>query len=97
MRGAREPWLAVDPMVVVGDVEYGVAPLLWWRLEDMLASGGLQRHFRSLVAAAELDVERARDWTLVRSVEYWLWGLDHGLTVDPSRCAFVSHWLWTAA
>lgn len=29
----REPWLAVDPKVIVGDLEYGAAQLLWRRME----------------------------------------------------------------
>ncbi|MFO7169690.1 MAG: aminoglycoside phosphotransferase family protein [Chloroflexota bacterium] len=86
----REPWLAVDPKVVAGDLEYGVAQLLWRRLEDMEASGGLERHFRALVEAAELDYDRARWWTLVRCVDYWLWGLGIGLTEDPARCALIT-------
>lgn len=93
LKGNREPWLAVDPMVVVGDLEYTIAQLLWWRLEDIEANGGLQRHFQRLVEAAELDAERARGWTLVRSVEYWLWGLERGLTIDPPRCAYICNWL----
>lgn len=89
----REPWLAVDPMVVVGDAEFGLSPLLWWRLEDIQRCGGLERYFPALVEAAELDSKRSRDWALLRSVEYWLWGLEHGLTIDPPRCAFVVDWL----
>ena len=30
LAGAREPWLAIDPMVLAGDVAYGLAPLLVW-------------------------------------------------------------------
>ena len=29
----------------------------------------------------------AAGWTVVRAVDYWLWGLEHGLTEDPVRCA----------
>lgn len=72
LAGTREPWLAVDPKVVVGDPEFGVAQLLWTRLEDIEASGGLERQFRTLTEAADLDPALARDWTLVRCVDYWL-------------------------
>lgn len=89
----REPWLVVDPKVVVGDPEFGVAQLLWCRLEDMQAQGGLDRHFRMLTEAAMLDFERARSWTLVRCVDYWLWGLSVGLTEDPARCETILNWL----
>jgi streptomycin 6-kinase len=84
--GAREPWLVVDPMVIVGDLEFGIAQLLWTRLEDMEAQRGLGYYFNVLTEAAELEPALARDWTLVRCVDYWLWGLSVGLTYDPARC-----------
>jgi streptomycin 6-kinase len=93
LAGEREPWLAVDPKVVVGDPEYGVAQLLWRRLEAMQAQGGLDRHFQALTEAAGLDPDLARSWTLVRCVDYWLWGLSVGLTEDPARCEAIIDWL----
>ena len=89
LAGGREPWLVVDPMVVAGDPEYGIGPLLWRRLEDIEVQGGIERHFRALIDAAALDPVLARAWTLVRCVEYWLWGLGAGLTYDPARCARI--------
>ena len=82
----REAWLAVDPKVVAGDPEFGVAQLLWRRLEEIEAQGGLHHHFHLLAEAAELDPTLARDWTVVRCVDYWLWGVSAGLTYDPARC-----------
>jgi streptomycin 6-kinase len=93
LAGEREPWLAVDPKVVVGDPEYGVGQLLWRRLEAMQAQGGLDRHFQALTEAAGLDPDLARSWTLVRCVDYWLWGLSVGLTEDPARCEAITDWL----
>lgn len=93
LSGEREEWLVVDPKVVAGDPEYGVAQLLWRRLEEMEEQGGLTRHFDRLVAAAELDAARARAWTFVRCVDYWLWGLSVGLTEDPKRCNIICEWL----
>lgn len=93
LAGGREPWLAIDPKVVVGDPEYGIAQLLWRRLEEIEAAGGLEPHFQLLVEAAALDAERARAWTLVRCVDYWLWGLSVGFTGDPARCAAIVRWL----
>jgi len=89
----REPWLAVDPKVVVGDPEFGVAQLLWCRLEDIDAQGGLDRQFRVLTEAADLDSALTRSWTLVRCVDYWLWGVSIGLTEDPARCERIITWL----
>jgi streptomycin 6-kinase len=89
----RAPWLAVDPKVVVGDPEYGVAQLLWRRLEEIEAQGGLDHQVRALTEAAELDLALTRSWTLVRCVDYWLWGLSVGLTHDPARCQRIIEWL----
>ena len=40
----------------------------------------------ALVDSAGLDTDRTRLWVIVRCVDYWLWGLEHGLTQDPKRC-----------
>ncbi len=93
LKGMREPWLVVDPKVVSGDLEYGIAQLLWSRLEDIEANGGLDRHFHRLCEAAAVDPFRARLWTLVRCVDYWLWALSVGLTHDPARCETIVNWL----
>ena len=37
--------------------------------------------------------ELARGWTLLRAVDYQLWGLSLGLTEDPALCATVLGWL----
>lgn len=87
----REPWLVIDPKVVVGDLEYGIAQLLWHRLEDMESQGGLARHVVALTEAAGLDPELTRSWTVVRCVDYWLWGVSIGLTEDPARCEAITH------
>lgn len=93
LAGQREPWLAVDPKVVIGDPEFGIAQLLMNRLEEIESSGGLDRQFALLCAAATLAPDVARAWTLVRCVDYWLWGLSVGLTEDPKRCARIVQWL----
>lgn len=93
LAGEREPWLVVDPKVIAGDPEYGVAQLLWTRLEEMQERGGLKHHFNVLVSVAELDPELTRLWTLVRCVDYWLWGVSVGLTEDPKRCRVICDFL----
>lgn len=96
LAGRREPWLVVDPKVVVGDPAFGLAQLLLTRLEEIEEQGGLDPHFRTLTAAAVVDFERARAWTLVRTIDYWLWGLSVGLTEDPVRCARIVEWVTSA-
>jgi streptomycin 6-kinase len=93
LAGEREPWLVVDPKVVSGDLEYGVAQLLWRRLEEMQARRGLDYYFQSLTEAAGLDAALTRSWTFVRCVDYWLWGTSIGLTEDPARCKAITDWL----
>jgi len=89
LHGLREPWLAVDPQVLAGDLEYGVAPLIWWRLEDIEAAGGVLWALDILNESAKLEPERTKQWLYVRTAEYWLWGLERGLTIDPPRCERV--------
>jgi streptomycin 6-kinase len=95
LAGEREPWLVIDPKVMRGDAEFGLAPLLWRRLGEAGGPAGLRRRFDVLVDEAGLDAELARGWTLLRAVDYQLWGLSLslGLTEDPARCATVIDWL----
>ncbi len=93
LAGEREPWLVIDPKVMRGDAEFGLGPLLWRRLEEADGPAGLRRRFDTLVDEAGLDAELARGWTLLRAVDYQLWGLNLGLTEDPALCATVIDWL----
>jgi streptomycin 6-kinase len=93
LAGGHEPWLVIDPKVMRGDAEFGLAPLLWRRLGEAGGPAGLRRRFDALVDEAALDAELARGWTLLRAVDYQLWGLTLGLTEDPALCATVVDWL----
>lgn len=93
LAGEREAWLVIDPKVMRGDAEFGLAPLLWRRLGEAGGPAGLRRRFDALVDEAGLDAELARGWTLLRAVDYQLWGLRLGLTEDPALCATVLGWL----
>jgi streptomycin 6-kinase len=93
LAGRREPWLAIDPKVVRGDPEYGIAQVFWTELERIEFAGGLNYWFSALAESAALDMQRARSWTLFRCLDYWLWGLSIGLTEDPMRCQFICEWI----
>lgn len=93
LAGSRAPWLAIDPKVIIGDPEFGIAQLLMNRLEEIEQQGGLERHFQILGEAAELDGDLARVWTFARTIDTWLWGLSVGLTEDPKRCKRIIEWL----
>lgn len=93
LAGTREPWLVIDPKALAGDPEFGVAPLLWTRFEELENQVGLERRLGIIAEAARLDLELARRWSLVRVVDYWIWALDEGLTEDPLRCRTLARWL----
>lgn len=72
LAGRREPWLAIDPKGFAGDPAYELAPMLWNRWDDLVASGdlgnALRERFYTLVDASGLDERRCRDWVVVRSM-----------------------------
>jgi streptomycin 6-kinase len=76
----REPWLVIDPKPVNGDPHYEVAPMLWNRWDEAVASGdvrtAVRRRFHTVVDAALLDEERARDWVVVRMLHNAMWELE---------------------
>jgi streptomycin 6-kinase len=68
LAGDREEWLAIDPKPLSGDPHYELAPMLWNRFDEYAGRvrAGVRDRFLSLVDAAGLDEDRARDWVIVR-------------------------------
>ncbi len=89
LAGQREPWLVIDPKPASGEPELAVAELLWTRLDEVAGDSGLRQLLAVLCASGGLEPTVARGWAVVRTVDYWLWGLAHGLTRDPARCRRV--------
>jgi streptomycin 6-kinase len=87
--GVREPWLATDPRPLLGAPEYSVPEMMWNRADDLRTDADVRRLLRVLTRAGGLDHDAARGWVVARCVDYWLWGLEHGLTIDPPRCERV--------
>ena len=85
LAGRSAEWVTVDPVLLRGDIEYDLARILWSRLDEM-DDGAVHSHFETIVSEAGLEEARAVAWVVFRSVDYWLWGLEHGLTEDPVRC-----------
>jgi streptomycin 6-kinase len=92
-------WLAIDPKPLSGDPHYEPAPMLWSRVEELEADRtgqslrtGLRRRFHTLVDAAGLEEERARDWVVVRMLHSCLWVIedDPGLEAEASRRRITS-------
>ncbi len=77
LAGERAPWLAIDPKPMSGDPHYEPAPMLWNRYDELTGDvrAGLRRRFHTLVDAAGLDEERARDWVVVRMVLNASWSV----------------------
>jgi streptomycin 6-kinase len=91
LRGTREPWLAVDPVLMRGDIAFDLARVLWTRVDEMRDGNDIAEHFDAAVGAALVGRERGRDWVVFRTVDYWLWGLAAGFTEDPERCRRLMH------
>jgi streptomycin 6-kinase len=75
----RRPWLAIDPKPMSGDPHHEVAPLLSNRWDEVVASGdvrfAVRRRFHTVVDAAGLDEDRARDWVVVREAFNAMWAI----------------------
>lgn len=87
----REPWLVIDPKPVSGDPHYEVAPMLWNRWDEVVASGdvrdAVRRRFHTLVDTAGLDEDRARDWVVLREVHNAMWTVEDATALGrrPTR------------
>lgn len=80
LAGERSSWLVIDPKPLSGDPHYEPAPMLWNRWDEVVDSGdvraAVRRRFHTIVDAAGLDDDRARDWVVVRMVHNALWELE---------------------
>ena len=91
----REPWLVIDPKPMSGDPHYEPAPMLWNRWDDIAAGDvreNLRRRFHTIIDAAGLDEDRARDWVVVRMVLNASWDVVDG-DPDPewlTRCFTIA-------
>jgi streptomycin 6-kinase len=80
------PWVAVDPKAMIGDPERSVPELLWTRADELADADAIRALLGQIVRGGHLDQDMATAWAFVRTIDYWLWGLQHGLTEDPLRC-----------
>ncbi len=94
-RGDRETdsYAAIDPKPMIGEAEFAVAPLLWNRLAELdrrSPAAALLARCRDFSAAAGLDPEVARQWSLAREVENALGHAALGHGADASRSLWVA-------
>jgi streptomycin 6-kinase len=93
LAGDRAPWLAIDPKPIVGDPEFAIFELILTRADEVQGASGITQLLRTITAAGGMDPERAAGWAFLRSIEYWHWGLEQGLTEDPLTCSRIAG-LW---
>ncbi len=79
LAATREPWLVIDPKPLSGEPAYEVAPMLWNRWDEAVASGNLRNallnRMFALVDAAGLDEDRVRAWIIVREMVNIMWSV----------------------
>jgi len=89
LAGGPGRWVVVDPTLWRGDPAYDLARAVWTLADRLPETATLRAFASSLVESAGFDAGRTRSWMLVRTVDYWLWCIEEGLTEDPLRCARV--------
>jgi streptomycin 6-kinase len=92
-----QPWVAIDPAAAAGAPERSVAELLWTRADELPGPHAITGLLATIVDHGQLDLAKTVAWGFVRSIDYWLWGLDNGLTSDPLRCQRIASALEPAA
>ena len=80
LAAAREPWLVIDPKPLVGEREFGLAPIV--RSFELGHSRGAVFHrLDRLTDELGLDRERARLWTIAQTVAWAIGGPGEHLDV----------------
>ena len=65
----REPWLVIDPIPLVGEREFAVAPIV--RSAELGHSAGDVRYrLDRLVGELGLDADRARGWSIAQTIAW---------------------------
>ena len=85
-----QPWVAIDPRAAAGAPERSVADLLWIRADELPDAQAITGLLGIIAENGNLDQAKATAWGFVRTIDYWLWGLENGFTVDPARCQRIA-------
>ena len=88
LRARREPWLVIDPKPLIGEREFGVAPVV---RGGELGEGPEAIRYRldRVCEELELDRERVRKWTLAQTLA---WSYHEDGTFIPEQVE-VAGWL----
>jgi streptomycin 6-kinase len=90
LAAVREPWLAIDPKPLVGEREFGIAPIVR-SFELAHSRSAVLRRFERLTGELGLDRERARGWTIGQTLA---WAFDSDYSKSHLETA---QWLLAAA
>jgi streptomycin 6-kinase len=86
LSGQRQRWVAIDPKPIAGDPERAVAELLFTRVDELATDDEIRQLLMVIVDAGVLNAKKAVRWGFARTLNYWLWAIEQGLTIDPPRC-----------
>jgi streptomycin 6-kinase len=88
LRTEREPWLAIDPKPVLGEREFGLAPVI--RAYELGHSEQDVRHrLDRLATELRLERERARGWALAQTLA-WAWEGDEVLPLHVETARWLA-------
>ena len=85
-----QPWLVIDPKAAAGTPARSAAELLWTRVDELPGPEAITSLLDTIIENGQLDHAKTTAWAFARSIDYWLWGLENGLTIDPVRCQRVA-------
>lgn len=80
----REPWLAIDPKPLVGEREFGLAPIIR-SFELGHSEREVVRRLDRLSSELDLDRERARGWALGQTIAWSFNSEFHPAHVETAR------------
>ncbi len=88
LRAEREPWLAIDPKPLLGEREFGLAPVI--RAYELGHSEQDVRHrLDRLTTELGLERERARGWALAQTLA-WAWTDDDALVTHIETARWLA-------
>jgi streptomycin 6-kinase len=88
LRAEREPWLAIDPKPLLGEREFGLAPVI--RAYELGHSEQDVRHrLDRLATELGLERERARNWALAQTLA-WAWENDEVLPLHIETARWLA-------
>lgn len=90
-------WLAIDPKPMSGDPHYEPAPMLWNLLDRRHGDPRwvIRSRFYTIVDAAGLDPDRARDWVTVRMILNAHWAIEDAERASRVLTADDREWITT--